>query len=120
MITQLNPMIPVTIPSKDNARGYAFALIDYSQEHDVVWGVALDSGEVWWVPNPDVRIDTNWSMGRRKSEPPLLHKNCEFCEQAFKTGPGTGRRLDAKFCCNEHKIAYHSARRKVVAVDEQA
>jgi hypothetical protein len=65
MFIQLNPYIPVIIKSKENAKGYAFALHDYSQEHHCIWGVALDdSGEVWWVPNPEIRFQDNWSMGR--------------------------------------------------------
>jgi hypothetical protein len=36
---------------------------------------------------------------------------CDHCGHWFETGPGTGRRLDAKFCSNEHKIAFHSLKR---------
>lgn len=66
MITQLNPTIPVIVTSKDNAKGTAFSLIDYSQEHHIVWGVAMDAtGEVWWVPNTEIRFQKNWTMKRR-------------------------------------------------------
>lgn len=26
-----------------------------------------DGGEIWCVPNAQVRLQTNWSMGRKKS-----------------------------------------------------
>ncbi|WP_281399892.1 hypothetical protein [Sphingomonas sabuli] len=28
-----------------------------------------DGGEIWCVPNPQVRLQTNWSMGRQKKAP---------------------------------------------------
>lgn len=62
---QLNPSIPVIVTTKDNAEGLAFALIDYSIEHHVIWGIALNNGEVWWVPNKDIRFQSNWTAGRK-------------------------------------------------------
>lgn len=64
MFVQLNPPIPLHVIGKGD--GYALAVIDYSQEHDLVWVTALnDSGEIWCAPNPVVRLEKNWSMGRR-------------------------------------------------------
>ncbi len=63
MFTQLNPTIPVVVDGK--GAGYAFGVIDYSQEHDLIWVVALDAGgEIWVVKNPMVRVQPNWTMGR--------------------------------------------------------
>lgn len=60
---QLNPSIPVYV--KDKGNGEAVILIDYSKEDDLMWVVALDSnGEVWTVPNKDVRFIKNYSIGR--------------------------------------------------------
>lgn len=62
MFTQLNPPIPM---DTSKGAGLAFAVIDYGLEHHLLWVVALDeSGEVWSVPNPDVRVQPNWSAGR--------------------------------------------------------
>ena len=36
---------------------------------------------------------------------------CRQCAVWFETGPGTGRRLDAKFCSDEHRIAFNSLKR---------
>jgi hypothetical protein len=62
MFTQLNPPLPMKSSKGD---GYAIAVIDYGLEHNLLWVVALDdSGEVWCVPNKDVRMQSNWSAGR--------------------------------------------------------
>lgn len=63
MITRLEPPIPVYTVK---GAGYAFILIDYSFEHDLMWVVGLDdSGEIWCIPNRDVRLQENWTAGRR-------------------------------------------------------
>jgi deoxyxylulose-5-phosphate synthase len=62
MLTQLEPTIPVETAK---GRGYAFAVIDYGQEHHLLWVVAMDeTGEIWSIPNPEVKVQRNWSMGR--------------------------------------------------------
>lgn len=64
MILQLNPMIPVySIPSQ--MEGYAFLVIDYSQEHDLLFVVALDNGEIWTLSNRELRFCKNISMDRK-------------------------------------------------------
>jgi hypothetical protein len=64
MLTQLAPPIPVTV--LDKGKGFAIAVIDYGQEHNLIWVTALDaSGEIWCAPNPRVRLQNNWTMGRR-------------------------------------------------------
>ncbi len=67
--TQLDPPLPMTV--QDKGDGFALAVIDYGQEFDLLWVVALnDSGEIWCAPNPRVRMQGNWSMGRAKPEMP--------------------------------------------------
>lgn len=66
MFTQLNPSIPVDIV--DRGPGQAVAVIDYGPEHHLVWVTALDaSGEIWCAPNPQVRVQGNWTMGRKSA-----------------------------------------------------
>lgn len=61
---QLDPPLPMTVLGK--GKGQAMAVIDYGPEHHLIWVVALDeSGEIWSAPNPDVRMQPNWTMGRR-------------------------------------------------------
>jgi hypothetical protein len=65
-ITQLNPTLPMTVEGKGS--GYAIAVIDYGPEHHLIWVVALDdTGEIWSAPNPQVRMQCNWTMGRRRT-----------------------------------------------------
>lgn len=66
MFTQLNPPIPLHVLGKGD--GYALGLIDYGQEHNLVWVTAIDAtGEIWCASNPDVRMQKNWTMGRGES-----------------------------------------------------
>lgn len=67
MITQLNPPLPL---DTSKGSGWAHFVIDYGPEADLMWVVFMDKdGACWAVPNPEVRMDMNWSMGRRKPEP---------------------------------------------------
>jgi hypothetical protein len=36
---------------------------------------------------------------------------CDHCNMPFEVGPGTGRRLDAKFCSDEHRVTFNSLKR---------
>jgi hypothetical protein len=63
MFTQLNPPLPVEVV--DRGPGYAIAVIDYGQEHNLIWVTAINAtGEIWCAPNPKVRMCRNWTMGR--------------------------------------------------------
>lgn len=64
--TQLNPTIPVHVIGKGN--GFALGVIDYGQEHNLIWVTAIsETAEIWCAPNPKVRMTSNWTMGRSKS-----------------------------------------------------
>lgn len=65
MILQLNPMIPI-IRFSDNMGGYAFLVIDYSQEHNLLFTCAMSNGEIWTLPNQEIRFDKNLSLNRLK------------------------------------------------------
>ena len=69
-LTQLNPTLPMTVEGKGS--GYAVAVIDYGPEHHLIWVVAIDAtGEIWSTPNPHVRMQSNWTMGRKKPPQPI-------------------------------------------------
>ncbi len=62
---QLDPSLPGDVEGKGS--GYAFAVIDYGEEHNLIWVVALHAnGEIWCSPNPKVRMRANWTMGRHQ------------------------------------------------------
>lgn len=64
-MTQLDPTLPVYVEGK--GKGFAFAVIDYGQEHNLIWVTAIDeTGEIWCAPNPKIRVQGNWTMGRRR------------------------------------------------------
>lgn len=72
MFVQLNPSIPMHVI--DRGSGQAFAVIDYGPEHHLIWVVALDDGgQIWAAPNPQVRVQENWSMGREKDKPGIAN-----------------------------------------------
>jgi hypothetical protein len=59
---QLNPQIPVITPK---GNGWAFFLIDRSQEHNLEWVVFLDDGGFCWIfQNSDIRIQKNLTFKR--------------------------------------------------------
>ena len=60
---QLNPMLPI-IRISDGMSGFAFIVIDYSQEHDLLFTCAMKNGEIWTLSNKDIRMQTNVSLGR--------------------------------------------------------
>lgn len=63
MITQLNPSLPMSSPQ---GKGLAHFMIDYGPEHDLVWVVFQQDGEIWCWRNQEVRADANVTYGRPK------------------------------------------------------
>jgi len=61
---QLNPTIPI-IRISDNMKGYAFIVIDYSQEHDLFFVCAMNDGEIWTLNNRDIRMQNNITLDRK-------------------------------------------------------
>jgi hypothetical protein len=63
MLTQLNPPLPM---DTSKGRGFAHFVIDYGMETHLFWVVFLDAdGACWTIPNPEVRLQMNWSLQRR-------------------------------------------------------
>ncbi len=64
-VTQLNPPLPM---ETSKGSGWAHFVIDYGPEAALLWVVFMDEdGACWTVPNPEVRMYMNWTMGRRKA-----------------------------------------------------
>lgn len=85
MITQLNPPLPMETP-----KGPALAhfLIDYGPESHLMWVCFLDeNGQCWTVPNPEVRMQANWSMQRRFRKVPSKVQPMPGMERAIAGGP---------------------------------
>lgn len=63
--TQLDPPIPLEVI--DKGKGFAIGMIDYGPEHNLIWVTAIDdTGEIWCAPNPKVRMQQNWTLGRAR------------------------------------------------------
>lgn len=61
-IHRLDPSIPVETLK---GRAECLAWFDYGKEETLLWLCALDSdGSCWLVPNKDVRLCENYSVGR--------------------------------------------------------
>ena len=56
-------MIPI-VRVKDNMEGYAFLVIDYSQEHNLLFTCAMNDGEIWTLNNKEIRFYVNITMER--------------------------------------------------------
>ncbi len=66
MMTQLNPPLPM---ETSKGGGWAHFVIDYEPESALLWVVFMDAdGACWTVPNPEIRMSFNWTIGRRKAE----------------------------------------------------
>jgi hypothetical protein len=63
MILQLNPMIPI-VRKSDGMKGYAFLVIDYSQEHYTLFVCGMDDGDIWLLDNRQISMQNNPSLGR--------------------------------------------------------
>lgn len=62
-ILQLNPSVPLDTPL---GKGHAILVIDYGEDHHLIWTVVIDeTGEIWSFPNPRVRAQQNMTMERR-------------------------------------------------------
>jgi hypothetical protein len=56
-------MLPIKRIS-DKMEGYAFLIIDYSQEHDLLFTCAMDNGEIWTLNNREITVCKNISLER--------------------------------------------------------
>lgn len=67
VMIQLNPPLPL---ESSRGSGVAHFIIDYGPESDLLWVVFLDAdGSCWAIPNPEIRMRANWSLGRRGGRP---------------------------------------------------
>jgi hypothetical protein len=58
----------------------------------------------------DLRTAMWMQLGQSLSQGSKL-RQCAFCQSLFVAGPKTGRRADAQFCSDQHRIDFHSKRR---------
>jgi hypothetical protein len=59
---------------------------------------------------PPTLLGAMWYQLALKLSDAVL-RMCPVCHRVFEVGRGTGRRGDAKFCCNEHKVEFFNRNR---------
>jgi hypothetical protein len=55
---------------------------------------------------------------RERPKAELTRSQCRHCGTTFPTGPRSGRRLDAVFCCDQHRSRYNSLKRSPKPPDD--
>jgi hypothetical protein len=61
---------------------------------------------------PTSLLDAVWLQAVQHLSSGATLRQCQHCSQWFEVGPGTGRRLDAKFCSDQHRVSFNSLKRK--------
>jgi hypothetical protein len=75
----------------------------------VVWDDVKKS--LRWELRPSSLLDGLWLQFGQAVTRGAHIRECAHCGEWFETGAGTSRRLDAKFCCDEHRTAFNSLKR---------
>jgi hypothetical protein len=87
--------------------------------YDTGYSSSLNVKVVWdpfakvlkWEFRPATLLDALWLQLGQALTADVQFRKCEHCTEFFVAGRGTGRRLDAKFCSDEHRIAFNSFKR---------
>jgi len=61
-VIELRNPIPLFTPK---GHGYAYFVTDPGFDHDLIWTVFLDTGEIWSFRNREVRAVENYTHGRQ-------------------------------------------------------
>ena len=89
------------------------------EDGDVAPGATFNAVVVWdsitknyrWELRPSTLLDGLYlQLGEALTRGAQIGK-CAHCGNWFEAGAGAGRRAGAKFCSDDHKIAYHSLKR---------
>ena len=81
--------------------------------------ISLDAQVIWdpvsmvprWELRPKYLLDALWlQLGQALTSGGRISQ-CQHCGSWFEAGRKTGRRLDSKFCCDEHRTAFNSLKR---------
>lgn len=65
MMTRIDPPIPLVTPKGE---GWAHFVGDYGIECSLYWVVFLDNGQIWRLPNEQVRAGKNITAERPQPE----------------------------------------------------
>ena len=68
----------------------------------------IATGPIRLKLSPSRLIDAIWLQMAQSITSGRDVQECLHCGELFEVGPGSGRRLDAKFCRDEHRIAFNN------------
>ena len=78
MIHEIKTPLPVDTPL---GTGYAHFLIEHGDEHHLQWVCFIDAtGECWTFENPDIRLQSNLTLGRPPRPQPKWRKQWQLLE----------------------------------------
>jgi hypothetical protein len=84
---------------------------DLKQRVGITYLVADPKRGVRLLISPQSLISALWWQLGQSLAGNVSFSECRQCGNWFEAGPGTGKHVDAEFCCNEHKIRYFSLAR---------
>jgi len=64
-----------------------------------------------WVLRPLTLLDGLWLQFGQAITRGAGLQTCRLCREWFEVGYPSDRRLDSKFCCDEHRVQYNSLKR---------
>ena len=80
-------------------------------ELEVTLGLDAGSEDLKLRLCPTSLLDAVWLQAAQHLSSGATVRQCQHCGQWFEAGPGSGRRLDAKFCSDQHRISFNSSKR---------
>jgi hypothetical protein len=69
------------------------------------------SGSLRMQLKPPTLLAALWLQLAQKLTGNRPFRECPYCLNWFETGPGKGRRLDARFCIDDHRVLFNSRKR---------
>jgi hypothetical protein len=84
---------------------------DLKERIGITYLIADPKKGVRLLISPETLIGALWWQLGQSLSGNVSFAECRQCGHWFETGPGTGKHVDAEFCCNEHKIRYFSLAR---------
>ena len=103
MILQLDPPLPM---ETSRGAGLAHFMIDYGPESHLMWVVFMNAdGACWTVPNPEVRMQANWSMQRRPARNPVEGPRIQL---GAREAPGPAGTAPSGHVVNGHAMNGHA------------
>jgi hypothetical protein len=100
---------PKARPSKGEHVGYADIAPPSDLSAAIVWDAVKQ--RLFWKFRPRTLLDGLWLQCGQAISRGAEIRDCAQCGVWFEAGRGSGRRAGAKFCSEEHKIAFHSHKR---------